>query len=116
MNNEFASYQSLAMRTAKPMGVQDDLLHAALGLGSEAGEFSDCIKKHWAYSQPLDRYNAVEELGDLMWYVALACNALGVGMGDVAAQNINKLRTRYPKSYQDELAAFRADKQQEIAA
>ena len=116
MNNEFASYQALAMRTAKPMELQDDLLHAALGLSGEAGEFADCIKKHWAYKQPLDTSNALEELGDLLWYIALACNALDVDMGRVAAMNIDKLRRRYPTAYQDELAAFRADKQQEIAA
>ena len=114
MNNEFQTYQQLAMRTAKPMDVQDDLLHAALGLTGEAGEFADCIKKHWAYAQPLDGQNAIEELGDLMWYVALACNALGVGMDEVAARNIEKLRKRYPAKYQDELAAFRADKQKEL--
>lgn len=114
MNNEFATYQQLAMRTAKPMDVQDDLLHAALGVSGEAGEFADCIKKHWAYGQTLDSQNAIEELGDLLWYVALACNALGVDMGQVAAMNIDKLRKRYPEKYADELAALRADKQQEL--
>lgn len=114
MNNEFATYQSLAMRTAKPMDVQDDLLHAALGLTGEAGEFADCIKKHWVYGQPLDRENAIEEIGDVMWFIALASNALGVGMDEVAARNIEKLRKRYPAKYQDELAAFRADKQMTI--
>jgi len=112
--NGFDTYQQLAMRTAKPMEVQDDLLHAALGLTGEAGEFADCIKKHWAYAQPLDNQNAVEELGDLLWYVALACNALGVSMQEVAAMNIEKLRKRYPNRYQHDLAAFRADKQLEI--
>lgn len=116
MNNEFQAYQQLAMRTAKPMEVQDDLLHAALGLTGEAGEFADCIKKHWVYGQELDATNAIEELGDLLWFVALGCSALGVTMDEVAARNIEKLRTRYPLKYQDELAAFRADKQQEIAA
>lgn len=112
--NGFDAYQQLAMRTANPMEVQDNLVHAALGLTGEAGEFADCIKKHLAYAQPLDNQNAVEELGDLMWCVALACNALGVSMSDVAAINIEKLRKRYPTMYQDELAAFRADKQMEI--
>ena len=99
------------MRTAKSMDAQDDLLHAALGLTGEAGEFADCIKKHWAYGQKLDAQNAIEELGDLLWYVALACDALNVSMDEVAARNIGKLRKRYPEKYQDELAAMRADKQ-----
>lgn len=114
MNNEFATYQQLAMRTAKPMPTPESLLHAALGLAGEAGEFADCIKKHWAYSQELDRKNAIEELGDLLWYVALACDAIDLEMGQVAAMNIDKLRKRYPAKYADELAALRADKQQEL--
>lgn len=112
MTCAFQTYQQLAMRTAKPMSVQDELLHAALGLTGEAGEFADCIKKHWAYAQPLDSENAVEELGDLLWYVALACQALGVGMDEVAAANISKLSKRYPRMYRDDLAAFRADKKE----
>ena len=45
MNQEFATYQTLALRTAAPMDATDDLMHAALGLSGEAGEFADCIKK-----------------------------------------------------------------------
>ena len=114
--NEFTHYQHLAMRTAKPMSAEDDLMHAAFGLAGESGEFADCIKKHLVYSQPLDEENAAEELGDILWYVALACCTLGVSMDEVAARNIEKLRKRYPSHYQNELAAFRADKQVEIAA
>ena len=68
------------------------------------------------YCQPLDRENAIEEMGDNMWFVALAGNTLDVEMDEVAARNIEKLRKRYPSQYQDELAAFRADKQMQIGA
>ena len=112
--NGFDTYQQLAMRTAKPMDATDDLMHAALGLSGEAGEFADCIKKHWVYGQPLDKANAAEEIGDILWYCALACNALDVQLADVAEMNIEKLRKRYPAQYQHDLAAFRADKQLEI--
>ena len=115
MNNEFATYQQLAMRTAKPMDFSGDLLHAALGLTGEAGEFADCIKRHWVYGQKLDTQNAIEEVGDVLWFCALACETLGVDMGQVAAMNIDKLRKRYPEKYKDELAALRADKQMELS-
>ena len=39
--NEFTHYQQLALRTAKPMSPMDNMLHAALGLTGEAGEFAD---------------------------------------------------------------------------
>ena len=52
------------------------LTHAAFGLSSEIGEFNDALKKWLYYGQELDETNLAEELGDLLWYVALACNAL----------------------------------------
>ena len=107
---DFQIYQLQAMRTAKPMTQEDDLMHAALGLAGEAGEFADAIKKHLVYGRDLDRENAIEELGDVLWFVALGCHALGVSMDDVAQGNIDKLRRRYPEKYDDELAYLRLDK------
>lgn len=112
---DFTQYQSLAIRTAKSLGDTGDLLHSALGIAGEAGEFVDCVKKHTVYERPLDKENAIEELGDLLWFVALGCKALGVSMDMVAEQNIGKLQVRYPEKYTDELASRRLDKdQQEI--
>ena len=110
---DFELYQLLAMRTAKPMELQDDLLHAALGLTGEAGEFADCIKKHFVYGRDLDRVNAVEEVGDILWFCALACQTLGVSMADVAQQNIDKLLLRFPEKYTAHHAALRLDKHDE---
>ena len=107
---DFKIYQHQAMRTAKPMEPADDLMHAALGLAGEAGEFADAIKKHLVYGRELDRENAIEELGDVLWFVALGCATLGVSMSDVAQKNIDKLRKRYPEKYEDALAHRRLDK------
>lgn len=109
---DFVQYQSLAIRTAKNLGETGDLLHSALGVAGEAGEFVDCVKKHTVYGRPLDKANAIEELGDLLWFVALGCKAMGVSMDTVAEQNIGKLRLRYPDQYSDALAASRLDKEQ----
>lgn len=107
---DFVQYQAAAIKTAKDLGETGDLLHSALGLAGEAGEFVDCVKKHTVYGRPLDKANAVEELGDLLWFVALGCKALGVSMDMVAEQNIGKLKVRYPDKYTDENAALRLDK------
>lgn len=106
----FAEYQIGASRTAKHQDMTFDLTHAALGLAGEAGEFADCIKKYTVYNKPLDRANAVEELGDILWFMALACDALDVDMQEVAQMNIDKLRLRYPEYYTDRLATERRDK------
>jgi NTP pyrophosphatase (non-canonical NTP hydrolase) len=110
---DFQIYQHRAMRTAKPMEPSDDLMHAALGLAGEAGEFADAVKKHLVYGQPLDKANAIEEIGDIMWFCALACSALSIDMGRVAQMNIDKLKRRYPEKYADDLAVARLDKEKE---
>ena len=107
----FNLYQAQAMRTAKEMTEEADLIHAALGLASEAGEFADAIKKSFAYEKELDVENLVEELGDLLWFVALACKALNVPMDAVAVGNVAKLYKRYPEKFTNEAAHERADKQ-----
>jgi NTP pyrophosphatase (non-canonical NTP hydrolase) len=106
----FQEYQENALKTAKAGDFKFNLVHAAMGLAGEAGEFTDCIKKYVIYGQSLDKSNALEELGDALWFVALACDTLGVSMQQIAAQNIAKLQKRYPEKYSDERAAERLDK------
>lgn len=108
--NDIDKFQVAAMRSAKRVDLAYDLNHAALGLAGEAGEFADCIKRHTIYGKPLDKINAVEEIGDLLWFCALACETLGVTMSQAADQNLYKLSLRYPNMYTDELAAQRLDK------
>lgn len=75
------------------------LLHAAMGMVTETGEFTDILKKWTIYGKDLDFIHLAEELGDLMWYIALACNALGINLEDVMAKNIEKLQARYPARF-----------------
>jgi NTP pyrophosphatase (non-canonical NTP hydrolase) len=88
----------------------DGLLHAALGIGGEAGEIVDAIKKHWVTGKPLDRENLVEEIGDVMFYMQALCNQLGITMTDAVIANMDKLNKRYPEGYSDAAAIARADK------
>jgi len=44
-----------------------------------------------------NRDHLIIELGDIMWYVAQACMALGVTLDDVVARNVQKLLKRYPE-------------------
>jgi len=75
------------------------LMHAKEGLVTEAGELADAFKRHIYYRQPLDRTNIIEELGDVMWYVGLACNVLGITIRDIQIANICKLQKRYPEKF-----------------
>ena len=73
------------------------LNHAALGLCTEAAELARRVE-HWLYyGRPLDRAGILEELGDVLWYAAQACDVLGTDLGTVMAANLRKLEARYPK-------------------
>lgn len=106
-------YQKLADRTAKKQTQVFDLVHAQIGMATEAGEFATEVKRVAIYEKPLTvdmKLHMVEELGDLLWYVALAATALGTDLAAVANHNIDKLKARFPDKYSNEAAEARADK------
>ena len=75
------------------------LMTAAIGLGSEGGEFQEIVKKIFFQGKPLNEENIFHmkrELGDIAWYWANACNALGLDPNEVLAENVGKLEARYP--------------------
>ena len=72
---------------------------ASTGLASEGGEFSEIVKKMMFQGKPFNeenRFHMKRELGDIIWYWANACRALGLNPNDVIAENVNKLESRYP--------------------
>jgi hypothetical protein len=76
------------------------MLHSALGLFTEAAEFIEAIVASMFGGEDFDRTNAVEELGDLEWYMAVMRNRLGISQEKVQRINIAKLRARYPDKFQ----------------
>jgi len=83
------------------------LLHAGIGLATESGEFIDMLKKHLYYGKELDLVNLIEEISDIFWYCAIACDALEVDMNKVMQINIEKLAARYPDRFTEEAAINR---------
>lgn len=84
------------------------LLHAAMGLCTESGELLDNLKKHFFYGKPIDRTNLIEEAGDLLWYVAILADVLGMKtFNEIFQRNIAKLKTRYPEKFTEEKAENR---------
>lgn len=115
-----ANYQEKAGRTdpvsagmEQTLNEQDNrLMNAALGLCGEAGEFADIVKKHYFQGHPLgeeEKLHLAKELGDVMWYIAEACKALGIGMDYVATTNIEKLLKRYPEKFSVEQSMNRKE-------
>ncbi len=84
-----------------------DLLHASMGLSTEAAEFTDALKKHIFYGKELDTVNLKEEIGDILWYAAIALEALDSSFEEVMQTNIDKLAARYPDKFTEESAINR---------
>lgn len=83
------------------------LLHASIGMQTESAEFSDQLKKHIFYGKPLDKVNLKEEIGDLLWYLAIALDTLDSSFEVEMLRVIKKLKVRYPDKFSNELAASR---------
>jgi NTP pyrophosphatase (non-canonical NTP hydrolase) len=94
---------------SNPLGNSRDsrLLHAAIGITTEAGEFFDPLKKYLFYGKLYDEVNLREELGDLLWYIAIACDALDTTVELEMARVLAKLQVRYPEKFSDYLAEHR---------
>ena len=110
-----AIYKRLIPKSCEVYHNHADLLHAAMGLTTESGEFMDAIKKHLFYGKPLDKVNLKEEIGDVLWYCALALHSLDSSFEEVMATNIAKLKARYPDKFEESQALNRdLDKERSI--
>ena len=92
-------YQKQAQRTSNTNDGYDKVLNGVLGLAGEAGECADIVKKHQFQGHELSREEVIEELGDVLWYVAETATGLGITLHDVAMANIEKLWARYPHGF-----------------
>lgn len=92
-------------------GFPSSFMHAAVGIAGESGELLDVAKKHWVYNKPFDRDHAIEEMGDIEFYMEAARKLIGVSRDQVLQANMDKLNKRYPSGiYTDEHAQARLDK------
>ena len=92
-------YQDLARKTAIYPGKNtvDGLCYTSLGLG-EAGEFQNQVKKILRDDKKVltedRRQKLIDELGDILWYVANCASELDIKMDDLATRNVEKLLSR----------------------
>lgn len=74
------------------------IIHGIVGLFTEAGELVEALRSA-VFAGGFDEVNALEELGDGMWYQAILLKALGSNFGEVQQVNIAKLRKRFPNNF-----------------
>lgn len=96
----FDDYQTQAKTT--DLSHPDPLMATtinALGLAGEAGEVTDKWKKILAYKDAKvsqeDLEEIAKELGDVLWYIAIFADNLGLKLDDIARNNLKKLADRH---------------------
>jgi NTP pyrophosphatase (non-canonical NTP hydrolase) len=90
-------FQQAARRTAI-YGDRHRVIYPALGLASEVGEVCGKIKKvlrdRGGDLGQLPVAALKDELGDVLWYVAVLAADLGLSLDEIAAHNLDKLASR----------------------
>ena len=88
------------------------LLTAALGLGSESGEFVEIVKKMILQGKPASEENIFHmkrKLGDIIWYWTTACASLGLDPYEVISENQKKLEARYGEKFEVQRSEVRKE-------
>lgn len=106
MDRDFMSaseYQRKALEFERASLNEDDrLLEGLMGLCGETGEAMDILKKAAFQGHDLDIPRLALELGDVMWYLSLAADAIGYTLNDIFRLNLEKLSKRYPNGFNEQ--------------
>ena len=106
----FTQYQRAVIRTAPPKEIFKDALNiAALGITGEGGELANKIKKMLYHGHDLDPEELLEEIGDVLWYLAFLAETLDTDLCEIANANIEKLYRRYPDGFSYEASRERVE-------
>lgn len=101
----FDEYQQKALATA--IVHQDPLMDKtilAMGVAGEAGEMLEKWKKVLMYQDGVATGDNIQEIGkeltDVVWYVAVLAERLGLSFDDIMQQNVQKLASRKARGVQ----------------
>lgn len=74
------------------------VVYPALGLANEAGEVLGKIKKvlrdSGGHFDPVKRAEIGDEIGDVLWYIAVLAGDLKIPLEQIAQRNLAKLQSR----------------------
>lgn len=99
-------YDKFNLNKHNQFGVSDikerigvNTLHGILGIATEGVELIQAINKTIVTKEEFDVVNMKEEIGDIMWYIALLCNTHNIDLKQVMQTNIDKLKQRFPENF-----------------
>jgi NTP pyrophosphatase (non-canonical NTP hydrolase) len=87
-------YQERCLKTwfEPSVPLKDHMLHVAIGMASEAGEFASLVDKQvYKPNKNITRDQMLDELGDIWYNVVIAAYLLGVTTDELDAINAKKL-------------------------
>lgn len=103
----FEKYQKKCLRTFNTNSQNENLCKLSMGISGEAGEITDYIKKVVFHGHDLNVEKIKEEVGDLIWYIAVLLWILNIDINDVLKSNIKKLQQRYPNGFNSNESEYR---------
>ncbi len=104
---DISEYTKEVHRTCSIKDSKELLTLAALGIAGESGEVVDTIKKVLYHSHELDVTALSKEVGDLLWYMVLLCETVGLSLDTVMQANVEKLQKRYPDGFDEQRSQTR---------
>ncbi len=102
-------FQDEARRRLVTQDTQEVIKLCLIGLAGELGEVADPLKKYLYQGHALDSDHLEDEIGDLLWYLANLCNALGLSLNTAMERNCVKLAQRYPDGFSSEASRNREE-------
>ena len=93
--NDFDKYQINARKTADYPKIGSGIVYPAIGIGGEAGEVLEQIKKVFRDDGGIlteeRKQKIIKEMGDELWYLANLATELDVNFSHIAEENLKKL-------------------------
>ncbi|MBU3934483.1 nucleoside triphosphate pyrophosphohydrolase family protein [Patescibacteria group bacterium] len=98
-------YQEFCKKTAKAFdSPEKEIMTWGLGISGEAGDVAGCIKKTFSHGN--DQKTGIREnIGDMMWYMAMICNFFDWDLDEMLQENLDKLKKRYPEGFTEKDAS-----------
>jgi len=98
MDLTLKDYQKAALKTTRGHNEHNELFHLVLGLTGETGEvaekFKKLVREKNSDIKQLDLDDMSKELGDVLWYLTVLADFLGISLEDIAKLNLAKLADR----------------------
>lgn len=96
LRTDFKTYEDFHTGDISPR-----LEYGIIGLVTESAKLLDIVKKTKKSLTPQNRENVIEELGDLLWYLNLSIDELGLTYAELAQSNLEKTTKKYPPEQGD---------------